>query len=41
MEIQNVQELVTAVGNIQNDIEDIDGEIEDVYALRGGYDYRG
>ncbi|MBX0294479.1 GYD domain-containing protein [Haloarcula nitratireducens] len=38
-EIQNAQELVSIWGDVQQDIEDLGGELLDSYALAGSYDF--
>ena len=36
---QNTQEMASVWGDIKLDIEDLDGELHDAYAILGGYDF--
>lgn len=38
-EFQNPQELTTIWGEIRNDVERLDGELVESFALVGGYDF--
>ena len=38
-EFQNPQELAAIWGSIRTDIEELDGELLDSYAILGGYDF--
>lgn len=38
-EFRNPQELVSVWGNVREDVERLDGEIGDTYAVLGDYDF--